>query len=67
MPREDLQKRTRGRPPSGRKGVVQIALGEDEAAYIDAMAAKQGETISSVGRRLIEEAIAAREKSKARR
>ena len=65
MPKEETQKR-RGRPSSGRKGVVQIALDDDAAAYIEALAAKQGETISAVGRSLIEEAIAAREK-KARR
>lgn len=47
----------RGRPPSGRKTIVQIGLDEDAYAALEKLSEGSGETISSMGRRLLMEAI----------
>ncbi len=57
------EKQKRGRPPSGRKTVVQIGLDDDDYAWLEKLAEIEGETISSVGRRLLADAI---EKAKKR-
>lgn len=56
--------RKRGRPPVGRKTIVQIGLDDDDYAALEKIADAQGETISSMGRRLLTEAI---EKGRKRR
>lgn len=57
-------RRARGRPPSGRKTIVQIGLDEDAYAALEKLSEGSGETISSMGRRLLMEAI---EKGRKRR
>ena len=51
-----------GRPPSGRKTVLQIALDEAAIGQIEKIAAHSGGTLSSTGRVLILEALTARAK-----
>jgi hypothetical protein len=51
------EKPRRGRPPSGRKTVVQIGLEDDDYAALEKIAEAEGESISWTGRRLLTEAI----------
>jgi len=58
------EKLRRGRPPSGRKIVVQVGLDEDDHAALEKLADAAGETISAMGRKLLVDAI---EKARKRR
>lgn len=51
------EKLRRGRPPSGRKTVVQIGLDDEPYAALEKLSEVAGETISSMGRRLLTDAI----------
>lgn len=59
-------RRPRGRPVSGRKNIVQIGIDDEIKGFMDAIAAKERTTISTVGRMLIEEAIEVRKRRRSK-